>query len=496
MKDYILGIDIGTGSTKGVALDLNGVVLASSQHHYPIYQPQPNFSEQDPELIWQAFVKCVQEVVKQVNNPPLAISLSSAMHSLIPVNEKGEPLSAMITWADVRSEEIAERIRTSSQGEEIYKQTGTPIHPMSPLCKLIWLKENQNGLFENTHKFVSIKGYIWHKLFNEFEIDFSIASATGLFDIVKLSWSEDACKLAGVRIDQLSDTVNTTYVRKGLLPASADLLDILASTSFVIGASDGCCANIGSYVTDPGTAALTIGTSGAVRITGPKPIYNYKAMTFNYLLDEKTYVSGGAVNNGGIAVDWLLKKFLNQSKLDSDSYKNMFNAIESVPPGSDGLVFLPYLYGERAPIWDANSSGAYVNIQPQHNQNHFLRAGLEGICYALNDVLRVLEDTSVEIDQINISGGFITSKIWVQALADITGKKLMVLQLEDASAIGAIFLAMNALFPDQKLPAIEKPVIISPNAVNHQRYNEIFPIYKKLYTDLKDTMHLLHQLKK
>jgi len=495
MKDYILGIDIGTGSTKGVALDLNGVVLASSQHHYPIYQPHPNFSEQDPELIWQAFVKCVKEVVGQLTQVPLAVSFSSAMHSLIPVNEKGQQLSAMITWADVRSEEIAERIRKSPQGEEIYKQTGTPIHPMSPLCKLIWLRENQHDLFEKTYKFVSIKGYIWHKLFNVFETDFSIASATGLFDIVKLQWSEEACKLAGVKINQLSDAVNTTYIRKGLVASSADLLDIPAYASFVIGASDGCCANIGSYVTKLGTAALTIGTSGAVRITGPKPVYNYQAMTFNYLLNEKTYVSGGAVNNGGIAVDWLLKKFLNQSKLDSGSYKNMFNAIESVPAGSDGLIFLPYLYGERAPIWDANSSGAYLNIQPRHDQNHFLRAGLEGICFALNDVMRTLEDTAVKIDQINISGGFISSQTWVQVLADITGKKLMVLQLEDASAIGAIFLAMNALLPDKKLPMVENPVIINPNLTNHQRYNEIFLIYKKLYTDLKDTMHQLHQLK-
>lgn len=496
MEQYILGIDIGTGSTKGVALNLNGVVLASSQHHYPIYQPHPNYSEQNPELIWDAFVQCVQDVVQQLKQAPQAISFSSAMHSLIPVDDKGAALSQMITWADVRSEEIAERIRTSAEGETIYKETGTPIHPMSPLCKLIWLRENEADLFNKTYKFVSIKGYIWHKLFNQFETDYSIASATGLFDIKKLTWSDAACKLAGVKLNQLSDAVNTTYVRKGLTDLSAKLLDIPATTQFVIGASDGCCANMGSYVTEPGTAALTIGTSGAVRITGPHPVYNYQAMTFNYLLDEKTYVSGGAVNNGGIAVDWLLKKFLNQSNLNSDSYQSLFKAIDSVPAGSDGLIFLPYLYGERAPIWDANSSGAYLNIQPQHDQNHFLRAALEGICCALNDVLNSLEGASVDVEQINISGGFISSQTWVQILADITGKKLMVLQSEDASAMGAIFLAMQALYPDKQLPIIEKPVLIKPNTDNHQTYGQIFPFYKKLYEDLKGSMQMLHQLKK
>ena len=496
MEQYILGIDIGTGSTKGVALNLSGAVLASSQHHYPIYQPHPNYSEQNPELIWDAFVNCVQDVVNQLKQAPQAISFSSAMHSLIPMNEQGVALSQMITWADVRSEEIAERIRASAEGETIYKETGTPIHPMSPLCKLIWLRENNAELFNSTYKFVSIKGYIWYKLFNRFETDYSIASATGLFDIKKLVWSDTACKLAGVKQSQLSDTVNTTYVRRGLTKDSVNLLGLPATTAFVIGASDGCCANMGSYVTQPGTAALTIGTSGAVRITGRQPVYNYRAMTFNYLLDEKTYVSGGAVNNGGIAVDWLLKKFLNQSNLNSGSYESLFKAIDSVPAGSDGLIFLPYLYGERAPIWDANSSGAYLNIQPQHDQNHFLRAALEGICFALNDVLHSLEGTSVEIEQINISGGFITSQTWVQILADITGKKLMVLQSEDASAMGAIFLAMNALYPDKQLPIIEKPILINPNMENHKSYAQIFQLYKRLYEDLKVSMQMLHQLKR
>jgi gluconokinase len=496
MEQYILGIDIGTGSTKGVALNVNGVVLASSQYHYPIYQPHPNYSEQNPELIWGAFVNCVQDVVKQLKQAPQAISLSSAMHSLIPLNEKGEALSQMITWADVRSEEIAERIRVSAEGETIYKETGTPIHPMSPLCKLIWLRENEAELFDSTHKFVSIKGYIWHKLFNQFEIDYSIASATGLFDIKKLIWSDMACKLAGVKLNQLSNIVNTTYVRKGLTNLSANLLGIPATTAFVIGASDGCCANMGSYVTEPGTAALTIGTSGLCVLRGPQPVYNYKAMTFNYLLDEKTYVSGGAVNNGGIAVDWLLRKFLNKLDLNSASYNTLFKAIDSVPAGSDGLLFLPYLYGERAPIWDANSSGAYLNIQPQHDQNHFLRSALEGICFALNDVLNSLEGASVEIEQINISGGFITSETWVQMLADITGKRLMILQSEDASAIGAIFLAIKALYPHQQLPVIEKPVLIKPNIDNHATYAQLFPLYKKLYDDLKATMQTLHELKR
>ena len=285
MEPYILGIDIGTGSTKGVAVGLNGKVLASSQHRYPIMQPQPGYNEQDPNLIWKAFVSCVQDVVKELKDAPQALSFSSAMHSLILVDEGGKALNNMITWADTRSEKIAQHLRDSDEGEAIYRQTGTPIHPMSPLCKLIWLKDNEHELFEKAAKFISIKEYIWYKLFNKFQVDYSIASATGLFDIIKLQWSAEACGLAGVNTGKLSEPVNTNYVQKELLPQMATLLGIPSTTPFVIGASDGCCANLGSHVMDNGTAALTIGTSGAVRITTSQPVYDYQAMHFNYLLN-------------------------------------------------------------------------------------------------------------------------------------------------------------------------------------------------------------------
>jgi len=495
MKPYILGIDIGTGSTKGVALTLAGETLASSQHRYPIIEPQPGYSEQDPELIWDAFVQCVQEITKKLNQSPEAISFSSAMHSLILVDGDGKVLNNMITWADTRSETIAQRLRESDRGEAIYRNTGTPIHPMTPLCKLIWLRENEEELFKKTAKFISIKEYIWYKLFNKYEVDYAIASATGLFDIKELRWNDEACQLAGVTADVLSQPVDTNYQQKGLTANMANQLGIHEATPFVIGASDGCCANIGSYVTGGGTAALTIGTSGAVRITGKEPVFNYHAMPFNYLLNKDTYVSGGAVNNGGIAVDWLLKKFLNQPELNAESYQALFKAIDSIAAGSEELIFLPYLYGERAPIWDANSSGAYLNIQPKHGQAHFLRAGLEGICYALNDVLGTLEEASGSINQINISGGFIDSATWMQVLADITGKKLVVLQADDASTIGAIYLAMQALYTDKPLPVVSVEQVIEPNAANHEVYAKAFPLYKKLYDDLKDTMQLLQGLK-
>jgi gluconokinase len=494
MQAYLLGIDIGTGSTKAVAVDLEGKSVGSSQHYYPVHSPQPGYSEQDPEIIFKAFVNCIIDVVKAIGNSPMAISLSSAMHSVIPVDKNGNALAPMITWADSRSENIAERIRNSEQGADIYKTSGTPIHAMTPLCKIIWIKENQPELFAASYKFISIKEYIWYRLFNVFEVDYAIASATGLFDIIKLDWNAVACDLAGIAKDQLSAPVNTTYKRTDLSTSIAGMLTIDANTQFVIGASDGCCANLGSYVTESGIASLTIGTSGAVRITSKQPVYNYQSMIFNYLLNENTFVCGGAINNGGIVLDWLLKTFSGKSGLSQIDYELLFEDVANIPAGSEGLIFLPYLYGERAPIWDTKSCGVFFNIKSQHTQSHFLRAGLEGICFALNDVIESLEKSSL-IEQIHISGGFISSPVWVQILADITQKKLIAIQQEDASALGAIFLADKALGINKlgNRPSDNDEVSILPNKSNKKVYMNRFSVFKKLYQDLKETMHWMHE---
>ncbi len=495
MQPYLLGIDIGTGSTKAVAANFKGEPITSSQHYYPVKSPQPGYSEQDPELILQAFINCITNIVDKTGQTPYAISLSSAMHSVIAVNENGKPLADMMTWADSRSEAIAQNIRNSAQGPAIYQTSGTPIHAMTPLCKLIWLRENQYDLFTATHKFISIKEYLWYYLFNEFQIDYAIASATGLFDIKNLTWNPEACALAGITTTQLSTPVNTTYKRAGLSKKLATSLKLGTDTYFVIGASDGCCANLGSFVNTADTASLTIGTSGAVRITSSKPVFNYNAMIFNYLLNQNTFVCGGAVNNGGIALNWLLKNFMDKQNPSPADYETLFKQMDAIPAGSNGLIFLPYLYGERAPLWDTKSCGVFFNIKPDHTQAHFLRAGLEGICYALNNVLQTVEESSTLINQVNISGGFITSHVWTQMLADITGKKLVIVQQEDASAIGAVLLAMDALDLDANIkPADDKETCIIPNPQNHKIYSNSFFIFKKLYNNLKDTMHYVHDM--
>jgi gluconokinase len=491
--EYVVGIDIGTGSVKAVAVNLQGKSFEASQQHYSFKSPQPGYHEQNPEEIWAAFVFTLQELCKVIGQSPMAISLSSAMHSLIAVDENGRALAPMITWADNRASAIALSLRASEEGMAIYNATGTPLHAMSPLCKLIWLRENNTELFHKAHKFISIKEFIWYKLFKEFQIDHSIASCTGLFDITNRDWHAPSLEMAGITPERLSAPVATSYCRKFKGHPELGLPE--KGTPIYIGASDGCLANLGSMAYQPGVAVMTIGTSGATRMASSKPLPNAKAMTFSYILDEGTYICGGPINNGGIALQWWLKS-ANGQTLTDEAYKRFFQTAKTVPAGSKGLIFLPYLTGERAPIWDSESCGTFFGVNLQHDQSHFSRSVIEGICYAMKSVLEALEENAALITHIHISGGFVKSRAWVQILADITGKNLVLVQTEDASAVGAAFIAMKGLGLLQTYPGanLSDLNIIKPNVLHKEVYSNNFFIFKKLYADLKETMHQLNQI--
>lgn len=309
----------------------------------------------------------------------------------------------------------------------------------------------------------------------------------GLFNINTFCWHADALELAGISEKLLSDPVPTDYTK------SYNGETFKPGTPVTIGASDGCLANLGSMAIRPGTAAVTIGTSGAVRIASSKPLPNPDAMTFSYILDKDTYICGGPVNNGGIAMQWWLKNFVGPELSDVE-YEDVFRQIADVPAGSDGLIFLPYLTGERAPIWDSESSGTLFGIKLRHSRNHFSKAVLEGICFAIRDVLEAVQQNAEPITRVAVSGGFIRSAVWVQTLADITGKTLAVAQTGDASAIGAAFLAIKAsgLAGHYPNPATELQEF-TPNEANIVVYSRNFKLYKQLYADLKKTMHQLYE---
>jgi gluconokinase len=483
MSSYLIGLDIGTGSTKALAVDSTGKVLSSAQVAYTIVHPEADRSEQDPEVIWQAFCKCIAIVVESMQEKPTGIALSSAMHSIMVINDQHKPITPLIIWADNRARHIASTLRKSASGEMLYEQTGTPLHAMSPLAKIIWFRENDSDIFLAAFKFISIKEYIWFKLFGLFEADYSIASASGLMDIISLSWNKNALALAGISENQISILRDTNFSRTGLNSEAAIAMGISVNTPLIIGGSDGCMANLGSFATGYGVGALTIGTSGAVRVASEKPVYNFEAMTFNYRLDSNTFICGGPTNNGGVVLKWYAETMLGKRLASASDYTELLKDVEAIDAGAEGLVFLPYILGERAPIWNSDACGVFFGIKTIHTQKHFTRAVVEGISMALYNIAENMERCGLHIEQINASGGFIQSAAWLQILADMFGKKFSVINTGDASALGAAYIGLKEtgmIENYESLHSIETNTII-PNAANYHVYQQKYLLFKRLY---------------
>ncbi|MEJ0056663.1 MAG: gluconokinase [Bacteroidota bacterium] len=388
----------------------------------------------------------------------------------------------------MRSKKEAHEILANG-GQKIYEETGTPIHSMSPLCKLLWIKKNQPEILQKAHKFIGIKEYIWGKFFKEFVVDHSVASATGMFNIQTKTWSAKAIKTAGLTADKLSTPYSALAIFKNPSDDLARELGLPATVQWVIGGSDGCLANLGSGAMDAKTLSLTIGTSGAVRkavkFNNPDP----KGRTFNYLLDDDTLITGGATNNGAILVQWFAEKMLKEKV----NVKMFGERASGVAPGADGLIFLPYLLGERAPVFDPDSSGVFLGVRLLHTQEHFMRAMLEGVGYALLSIAEIVEENSGPYDRVIASGGFIKSPHWVQIIADIFGKEFMVCGSDDASALGAALIGFQALKieTDFKFPNART---FNPDLKLYQKYQKYFAVYKNLYPHLSADFHLLNQI--
>jgi len=267
-------------------------------------------------------------------------------------------------------------------------------------------------------------------------------------------------------------------------------LGIDNSIPFIVGASDGCLANLGSSAIDPGDVSLTIGTSGAVRMVIDSPKPDAQQRLFNYILDEDLFVSGGAINNGGSLLKWYAESFLHRSFERTADFEWFVNEAEKAPPGCDGLVFLPYVQGERAPIWDAKARGVFFGVHSSHGQSHFMRALVEGICFALYQVAQSLEESIAPIKNIYASGGFIRSKTWLQILADVFNKDMLIVNASDASAAGACILGLEAIGKLQNLSTaksfFESGTSVSPNKETHEIYMRNFRVYDGLYGRLKD----------
>lgn len=503
--ECIITIEIGTGAIRVAAFDLKGDLIGSSKGSYPTFHARPDFSEQDPEQIFITMLYILKnflnEKIHSKKYQVLNICFNSAMHSMLPIDKNGVPLGNAMVWSDNRAKKEAEELKSSDLGKSLYKTTGTPIHAMSPLNKITWLKNNDAERFGATRKFLSIKTYIIQQLTGEYVVDYSVASATGMLNIYSLQWEDNALKHAAIDKENLADIVPVFYSPKKLKKEYQTSLGLPDGVKIIVGSSDGCMATLGAGVWGDGKATVTIEESGAVRVIGKEVLQDEKQRLFNYVLTEGNYVSGGPTNNAGSAFEWYAKQFGDFKKAFDleDSMENLINDASLVPAGSEGLIFLPYLQGERAPIWNANARAVYFGLNIKHEKQHFIRATIEGIIYSFYNIGKTLEEHRC-FKSLSANGSFASYPLWTQIMADVFNKPVHIKQDSgtDSVAWGAFLLSATELGMYKNLEEAAQKVKLlegfQPQPQNHSTYLKHFRIFERLSNKLFDEFEAIADL--
>ncbi len=488
---FVLTVDIGTTSAKALIFSTKGEVKASAQEFYPTIFPQPGFAVQDPDVVVNGILTIIRKVRQQFSGKLSAVGLSSAMHSLMAVDQKCKPLTPLILWSDMRSATQAKKLAATALGDSIYRATGTPIHPMSPLCKLMWFGEHEPALLRTAWKFISIKEYLLWKMCGEMVVDYSVASSSGLFDIYQLDWSSLALDAAGIDRSKLNSCVSPYDRSLHTSKEMASWLGIDQETPIIPGASDGCLAHLGSNAMGPGKLSVTIGTSGAVRMASSEVSHDPQRRIFNYRLDDRSFISGGATNNGTVLLSWFADKFCDGNFKDITAFAA---AAAPIDAGANGLLFLPYVLGERAPHYNPDLRGVFFGLAQHHTRAHMMRSLLEGICLEVRSIVESVEQTIGPANEILASGGFVRSPFWIQLMANVLQKTIRLQDVNDASSLGAALMAFRAVGVPADFTNEADDRVFEPDAASNDLYDDLYRIFNRTTTVLETEFEAIVRL--
>lgn len=494
----VIGIDAGTTGTKAVAAGVDASVHAASDVSYPLLIPEPRRAELDPGELQRAAVQALREVAGQLkggDHEVVGICLSAAMHGLLPFDERNRPLGPVATWADTRADDEARRLRADDAALDLHTRTGTPVHPMSPLTKLMWTATHDPDLHRSAPRWGGVKELIIAALVDaDLAIDLSCASATGMYDIHERRWDPQALELAGVPADRLARVVPTTEVIGTLRMDVARAVGLPQGTPVIAGASDGTLANLGVGAVVEGFAALSVGTSGALRAVRRTPGIDPAGRLFCYALTEDRWVVGGAVSNGASVLDWLAAAL----GAPADNAWALLDEAEQIPPGSAGLLALPYLLGERAPWWRSGLSGAYIGLRRDHDRGHLVRAAVEGVAQQLALILTAVTDAGVDVTEIRATGGALSSSLWSTVLASALGMPLRQAPSSEGTAVGAALLGHHALGELDDLDQVAEIVTLERETAPDPRAAEVYramrPLIEQAVAGLDDVFAALDEL--
>jgi len=507
-KKYILAHDTGTGGDKAVLCDLAGKVIHSAYQSYGISYPRPEWVEQDPDELWQAVAATSRQVIRESGIDPKAIigvGVSAQMWNTLPVDEKGQPLTPMLSWLDLRSVKQADRLFVGDMPKFLFDNTGNIPTAKDSIPKILWLKEERPEIWKKTAYLLDCKEYILFKLTGRIAIDLVGASVYFLFNPYTKHWSEEVCHRLDIPVEKLPPFFPCTDVIGEVTPAAAKQTGLNPGTPVVICAGDVAVAQTGAGANREGKVHLCIGTATWVGVSTSTfrndPVKPFWGLNH---IDPNKYIIAGEMETGGGALMWLRDAICQEEKRlaaesGQSSYELLSAMAEAVPAGSDKLIFLPWLSGERAPVLDHYARGGFIGLNLSHNKSHMVRAVMEGVAYHLRWICESMEKVGFQIDGFNGIGGGCNSAVWMQIISDITGKPLSKVKnhLEAGAAGAALTVAVglgiySSVEEIDDLIKIER--VIHPDASRQKRYEALYREYRELYNVLVPIHRRLYQV--
>lgn len=503
--NYLIGIDIGTSGTKTVLFDTDGRIAASAGEEYPLYHPATGWAEQDPEEWWRAACHTIRKVIDASGisaSEIAAIGVTGQMHGAVLIDRNSKVLRPAILWCDQRTAAECEQITAIIGRNKLFEIAANPAITGFTAPKVQWVKNNEPELFGKIYKVLLPKDYIKYRMTGRFASEPSDASGTLWLDVKRRAWSGDILTELGLSPDQMPEILESHLVCGHVKSEVADLTGLLEGTPVVGGAGDQAAGAIGSGVVSPGVTSCTIGTSGVVFVSLDRPIEDEQGRVhvFCHAIPETWHVMG-VTQSAGLSFRWLRDHVCGEEvaaarALGLDPYQLMTGQAEKALPGCRGLIFLPYLMGERTPHLDPKARGAFIGLSAVHGKTDMIRAVMEGVAYSLLDCFHVIRGLGLSVNEVRAAGGGARSRLWRQILADVFCEPVKTVSAEGGTARGAAILAgagvgVYGSVSDGCAKTIRVGDALRPNPALSGEYQKNYHLFASLYPLLRETFHRL-----
>jgi len=484
----LLGLDVGTGGSRAVVVDDRGKLVASaSREHVPFRSPHPGWAEQDPEDWWRASQAAIRDVTAAHGVGKItAVGLTGQMHGAVMLDAKGEVLRPSLIWCDQRTDEECDWLHKRIGRERLIELTANPALPNFTLTKLLWVRKHEPEIFAQIAHVLCPKDYVRYRLTGTYAMDVQEASGTLLLDVAHRRWSSEVARIAGIPVEWLPQLFESPEVCAKISSQISESIGLILGTPVVAGAGDQGAGAVGMGILEPGSVSATIGTSGVVFAATAAPTRDPhgRLHTFCHAVPGRWHVMG-VTQAAGLSLRWL-RDTINPEA----SYDALTAEAAKIPAGSDGLLWTPYLLGERTPHLDSSARAAFVGLTASHGRGHLVRAVLEGVAYSLKDTFTLFAELGIPVKGVRLGGGGARGPLWREIQAAVYGYTSDILVAEEGAAFGAALLAGvgAGAWPDLDAAcaaAIEVAQQIEPDRASVQRYAEGYQAYRKVYPALK-----------